>query len=184
MARIRPTQHLGGVVGFDLSLKAPAACFIPAGWELGDWNRLTSTTYVGHDDALVRTTADGLRWQYRRLAKISEWARAFVLTHRAAHTFVENYAFSKSSSSVTRLAELGGVARVELLTYGRTLIPIVASSARKLILGKVPREDQKVVTQQALWDHGAEFANGDECDAFVVANAGLSEIGLPFLSLA
>jgi|SRR5882672_709621 len=180
----RRVRSLGGIVGFDLSLTAPAACFIPQGWELGDWLTLRFETYVGGDDALVKTGVDALAWQYRRLIKISGWARNFVLEKRAQHTFVEGYAFSKHSSSVTRLAELGGVCRVELFTYGRTLRPVVASSARKLILGKLPREDVKRVTHQAIWDHGAPFADGDQVDAFVVANAGLSELGLPFLSLA
>jgi hypothetical protein len=180
-----------GVVGFDLSLRAPAACFIPPGWALGDWAcaDFGYETFDPRHEVRDEEHAE-LRAAYRRIGAIVHWAADFVEMHQNRHAcpvevFVENYAFSKSSSSVTKLAELGGAMRFHFYVARRTVVrSVVASSARKLILGKLPRKDVKTVTQQALWDHGAPFADGDQADSFVVANAGLSELGLPFLSLA
>ena len=68
--------------------------------------------------------------------------------------------------------------RVEKLSYAER--GMICRQVQNYML----HEQTKVATQQALWDAGAPFEDGDQCDAFVVANAGLSELGLPFLSLA
>jgi Holliday junction resolvasome RuvABC endonuclease subunit len=170
-------RRAGAIVGLDLSLKRPAACAIPRDWELGKWSDLRWTSL---ETAPVETEHDRIV----RIIKIVGHVREFALENRASDCFVEGYAFSARSSSVTKLAELGGHARVEFLSYGRMLRTVVASQARKLLLGKLPQKNAKVMVQQALYAHGAPFSNDDECDAFVVANFGLSELGLTALTLA
>jgi Holliday junction resolvasome RuvABC endonuclease subunit len=165
------------VLGLDLSLTRPAGVAIPAGWVLGDWGSLAVTSL---ETAPCETDEDRIK----RIILIVGHMRDFALRHRVSDCFVENYAFNAHSSSVTKLAELGGAARVEFFLGGWFLHSVPASSARKLLLGKLPRKGAKVAVQQALYRHGATFRNDDECDAFCVASFGLSEIGLPFLSLA
>lgn len=173
------------VLGFDLSLSAPAFCHIPAGWRIGNWEELRAGTLALEEP---KGTVLNIEQQYRRLVRIVAYVRSTVEVHafEGLHCFVENYAFSASSSSVTRLAELGGAVRVELVRMGHVLRPLSASTGRKLILGKVPQQDQKIATHAAIWKYGAKdvLKNGDEVDAFVTANAGLAELGQPFLSLA
>ena len=110
--------------------------------------------------------------------------RDFAISHQVFHCYVEDYAFSRRSSSVTKLAELGGHARCEFLSYGRVLTPVPASAARKLLLGKLPRKDAKVAVQAALYGADALLNNDNECNAFAVANFGLSEQGCVALTLA
>jgi hypothetical protein len=165
------------VAGLDLSLTCPAVVVIPSGWVLGDWPNLARAR-------LITDPVNDDHARAMRIIKIVGFVRDFVLSQGATDWFVEDYAFSKRSSSVTKLAELGGHARAEFLTYGKPLRAVPASQARKLLLGKLPRKDAKLAVQNALYTHGAKFEDDNECDAFCVANFGLSEVGLPFLSLA
>jgi Holliday junction resolvasome RuvABC endonuclease subunit len=150
---------------------------IPAGWELGHWPSLETLSFETWPGETEADKAD-------RLLDISNRMLNFVLAGSVKNVFVENYAFSRSSSSVTKLAELGGAIRVLFRMRDLVLRPVVASSARKLLLGKLPRKNAKVAVQQALYAHGALFHNDDECDAYVVANFGMSELGLTAMSLA
>jgi Holliday junction resolvasome RuvABC endonuclease subunit len=174
---VRGTRDPATVVGLDLSLTRPAACAIPHDWEIGKWRDLAWTS-------LETEPVENEHDRIVRIIKIVGHVRDFALVNRASNCFVEQYAFSRRSSSVTKLAELGGHARVEFLTYGRMLQTVVASQARKLLIGKLPPKNAKVMVQQALYAHGAPFPNDDVCDAFVVANWGRSELGLTALSLA
>jgi Holliday junction resolvasome RuvABC endonuclease subunit len=167
------------VVGFDLSLRAPAACCVPMGWKLGDWSTLRVETTMVVVDPYDPTV--------RRLQLIADWALQFCTTPRVAQIYVESYAFSASSSSVTKLAELGGAVRLRLYTAGGGLVmqPLTASFARKLLLGQLPRKGAKLAVQFALKKYGfPKWESDDACDAFAIANAGRAELGLPFLTLA
>jgi Holliday junction resolvasome RuvABC endonuclease subunit len=99
------------------------------------------------------------------------------------HVFVEGYAFAAQSSSVTKLAELGGVVRVALHERGIDAVSVPSTSCRKLLLGKVPRNGAKVAVQQAVYAVGAPFDNDDQVDAYCVANWGLSELGYTAMTL-
>jgi Holliday junction resolvasome RuvABC endonuclease subunit len=171
-----------GVIGLDLSITAPAGCFIPPGWRLGVWEDLRYSTFP-QILKKEQEQLEELSTRYARLIEIGAWVLEFVRTHNASDVYVENYGFSRSSSSVTRLAELGGVVRTRLFESGILLRPVTASHARKILLGQVPKKDSKTETHLRLWKHNAPFANGDECDAFCVANAGLSDLGFPCMML-
>jgi Holliday junction resolvasome RuvABC endonuclease subunit len=167
------------VLGLDLSLTSPGMCVIPCGWELGDWGGLHCFTWV--PEIFGQTERDRIS----RIVGIADFVFAYALQHHAEHVFVEQYAFSRSSSSVTKLAELGGAVRAKFYWEAQIVLqPVVASQARKLVLGKLPAKDAKKLTHMALASAGAGFENGDVADAFVVANFGLSELGLTALTLA
>lgn len=191
-----------GHVGFDLSLRAPAAVFIPWDWKLGEWRSLAWETIRPEE-----VESGDVRGGIVRTIKIAGWARDFVLSHRANFVSIEAYAFSKQSRSVTALAELGGVARVELLTHGRCPRILNASEARGVLLGKVRKVDMpdgiKVYVQAALHRAGAPIDPGqvmrkkrtaampkpgvwseDIADAFVIANAARTYQRLPAVVLA
>lgn len=190
MSRRRLERAPGpAVVGLDLSLTRPAACRIPGDWEVGDWSRVVVASW---EPAVPR--GDGIdfeRARIERLVEIADRVRAFVemgarspgdrevvVEPRVDAVGIESYAYSSSSSSVTKLAELGGVVRVSLFSYGIVPVPVVAASARKLLLGKLPRADQKAWVQAALKRARAPFwEDDDQADAFCVANWLRAELG-------
>ena len=178
MRKSRFDNTTRSVLGLDLSLRRPAACVIPEGWQVGDWKALHLLAFDGEDSHDERS-------HYARIIKIVGKMRDFMLAYGVGlnDAWVEGYAFSRNSSSVTKLAELGGVARCEFLSYGRVLRAVPQSSVRKLLLGKVPREDPKKFVQAAFCEAEAPFwEDPDICDAVAVANWGLSEQGKPAIT--
>jgi hypothetical protein len=169
------------VIGIDPSLTRSAVVIIPPGWELGDWLTLRwCSVEVPPGDGTERQRVE-------RMGEIVHDLVEFVHSNSwsPSRAFVESYAFNARSASVTKLAELGGILRHQyLIEFGTALEPVTASQARKQLLGKLPRKDQKLAVQLALGRAGAPFENGDEVDAFVCANFGLTECGLTALSLA
>lgn len=167
------------VVGFDLSLTAPAAVALPVSWHPGKW-QVVRASHINPPSP----KNDDLAGQIRRYITIALWAANFVgaLRSRKASVsaaFVEQYGYHQNTAAGSRVMESGGVVRRALFErYGLVLHPVVASQARKLLLGKNPKSDPKVVVQDALFNcagaprHWTE----DEVDAFVVANWGLSEL--------
>ena len=159
------------VAGLDLSLTGAAACVIPSDW--GQDFRAVTTMRVGHGLARDASDAD----QLGRLMRLRAEVVDFLTKQRATHVFVEQYAFG-AKSRAHALGELGGVVKVECLELGLPVRSVSPSEARKFLLGSLPKADQKVKTQLAVYAAGAPKSwSGDEVDAFVVANWGLSEIG-------
>lgn len=167
------------VMGLDLSLRASAALVIPAGWELGRWNKLVSHV-VGSN--LLQDADQGQKLS--RLESISDEIVKFARDNHVTHVFVEQYAFSQMLTRAHAIGELGGVVKLDLRRkLGLVVMPVVASQARKFLCGTVPRKDSKDFVIAKLVDMGANFQTDDEGDAFVVANWGLSELGLVALSV-
>jgi hypothetical protein len=157
------------LLGLDLSTRAAAAVAVPATWD-GVWSRTTSIV-VG--EALRRDATDEER--ARRTETIAARLVAFASSQGATEAWIEGYAFSRQTAAHT-LAELGGVVRLELVRAGVDVRTANISTARKLLLGRVPRQDAKAAAQSALFAAGAPRAwSADECDAFVACNFGLSE---------
>src|SRR6185503_21191053 len=111
-----------------------------------------------------------------RTDSIARQVVKFVNKWRVSAAFFESYAYSKNQSAHT-LAELGGVLRLELMRAGVRIHTANMSAARKLLLGKLPREDAKGEVFKALHAMGARFESMDESDAFVCLNWGMSELG-------
>ena len=178
---MRTRRAIPPCVGLDLSLTGPAAAFIPGGWEIGDWRDLEVAAW----QPPVPEDPNDLNALYWRLAWIRDRVCEFVDRKAVPVVAIESYAFAARSSSVTKLAELGGVVRVALWERGIVARSITASSARKLLLGKLPRKDAKTATHAALYGAGCPKAwSGDVLDAIAIANLMLSDQGAPALTLA
>ena len=151
------------VVGLDLSVRRPAACAIPAGWDVGDWSAVTAEAWdFAEDGDIIDQHARCVRY-----VKIAGLVRDFVLSHGArpskkgaqAPVFLEDYAFSMFGPASRKLSELGGVVKVELFAHGCTPTVVTASQCRKQLLGKDPAgKGKKAHVQGALWRAGAPIA--------------------------
>lgn len=167
------------VMGLDLSLTASAAVVIPHKWKLGDWKRL-KTHVVGSNLLQEASQNDKLA----RLDLISLELVYFARANKVTHICVEQYAFSQKLTRAHALGELGGVVKLDLKReLGIVAEPVVASSARKFLCGKLPQKDVKAFVIAQLKMMGANFKTDDEADAFVVANWCLSETGQVALSV-
>ena len=158
------------LLGLDLSTRAAAAVCVPVDWD-GQWGRVSSLV-VG--EKLTQAATDAGR--ARRTETIATRLVAFARQHGAIEAWIEGYAFSTHRGAHT-LGELGGVVRLELLRAGIGLHTSNMSTARKLLLSKVPRTDAKAAVFSALRSAGARFQTLDESDAFCAVNLGLAEYG-------
>lgn len=167
----------GNLIGLDFSLRAPAYCVVPLNWKPGDWDNL---------GVFYRLTEYADLKGVERVEAIVDHVSQVIRTEDVVSGFVENYPFSYNSRSVTTLAELGGALKFWVRKEHKIdVVPVVASSARKLLFGKqhkMARKEIKAFVQNELQKMGAPFGNEDICDAFVIANAGLSILGLPCLA--
>ncbi len=161
------------VVGFDLSLRATAACALPLEWDL-DLERAVTTTSGYPLDS--EADAEAL---IRRVDHIVRDLVLFCGVYRAKHIFIEGLAFSQQSNRAHALAELHGAVKLTFFReLGIVVEPFTASFARKVLLQKLPKKDSKAFTLANVrrFTAVAEWTE-DEIDAFVVANAGLMRTG-------
>lgn len=112
----------------------------------------------------------------RRTETIAARLVAFARSTGATKAFIEGYAYGLKTSAHS-LGELGGVVRLELVRAGVELVTVPMQTARKLLLGKCPKQGAKVAVAEALRAAGARFEGLDESDAFAVLNWGMSEVG-------
>lgn len=159
------------LLGLDLSLTAAAAVAVPLDWD-GDWRRVESTV-VGMP--LRRDATDAER--ARRTETIAAQLVAFARAHCVTQAVIEGYAYA-ATHQAHALGELGGVVRLELVRAGVEIRTVPVASARKLLLGRLPRSGPKLAVCHALRAAGCPSEWGlDELDAFCVANWLLSELG-------
>jgi hypothetical protein len=156
------------LLGLDLSARAAAAAAVPLDWD-GEWRRV-QTVVVG--EPLGRGAPDAERaW---RCGSIARRLVAFAQTHGITEAWIEGYAFSQRTAAHS-LGEVGGVVRLELVRAGIAIRTANIGTARKLLLGKLPRRHAKQAAHAALRAAGSPAWSLDESDAFVAANLGLSE---------
>lgn len=167
------------VVGFDLSLRAPAAIALPFDWKPGDWKNIKAWLLKP-----PQPKQDDARGQLQRYAVIAEWAEKLVgvCVERGVKPacFVEAYGFSKNNAQASKIMGSGEI--VKLAVFKRwdiVIVPVASNTARKLFLGAVPKKDPKVAVQDVLFNKCKAPKSWDEnqADAFVVANWGLSAVG-------
>lgn len=156
------------LMGLDLSATRAAACAVPLDWD-GEFRRVC-THIVG--EGLPRDASDEQR--ARRCERIAGELVAFARTCGVHEAWLEGYAYSRNTAAHT-LAEVGGVVRLELVRGGIAIHTANMSSARKLLLGKLPAKGAKHAAHAALHAAGSPAWSLDEADAFVCANLGLSE---------
>lgn len=158
------------LLGIDLGTRACAAVACPTDWD-GQWNRVRSIV-VG--EPLRRDASDVER--ARRTETIAGQLVRFARETDASVAVVESYAYSRMTAAHT-LGELGGVVRLELVRAGLEVRTVNIGSARKLLLGKVPRSDAGIACYTALRAAGATFGTADEAAAFTVLNVALADAG-------
>lgn len=172
--RIKKNLPNGTIVGLDLSLRAAAACAIPFNWD-HDLDNVQMEIF-GEKLGTDATPLDYIQ----RIVTIADGVLAFCQRVQARKVYVEAYAFSQGGRNATQLAELGGAVKSRLYDeWGIAACPIVASSARKILLQKLPRSDiKKFVTNNVKRLGGRALGwTHDEIDALVIANAGLMREG-------
>ncbi len=164
-------------MGLDLSTRASAAIVLPARWA-GDW-LLMRELVIGQPltmQATDRERALRCEWIARQLVE-------FAVDYHVAEVWIEGYAFGMRTSAHT-LGELGGVVRLELVRAGIAIHTANMGTARKLLLGGVPRGKgaAKKGVLAALQAAGMPFRAPkavwlDLADAFVAANLGQANGG-------
>ena len=166
----RPKYGPRAVMGLDLSLRGSAMVVLESDWTPGTWKRTRAE----------RFTMAGLLAGDERVAAIVEGIHNNI--GEVGHAFVEQHAFSAGllSHAMARAELVGAVKRELFRQYRITVVPVVASSARKTLFGKQPRMSRKE-WKRFIWaqldEMGAPFEDEDTRDAFVIANAGWMQLG-------
>jgi len=156
------------IAGLDLSLTASAIVTVPTNWD-SDWKRV-KTNVVGR--SLPRGAIDADRID--RCVDIATTLARHAKQRGVKRAYIEGYAFSRTDQAHS-IGELGGIVRYLLAINGIEFVTANMNTARKLLLGKVPRKGPKEACWGALAAAGAPAWSLDESDAFVCANLGLSE---------
>ena len=136
------------LMGLDLSATAAAACAVPLTWD-GDFRRVHTLVVGG---TLRRDASDEER--ARRCEAIAVQLVGFARVHRVTEAWIEGYAYGQRTASHT-LGEVGGVVRLELVRAGIALRTANVGTARKLLLGRVPRRGAKYAAHAALHAAGS-----------------------------
>jgi hypothetical protein len=182
-----------GAAGLDLSLRNTGMCYVPPGWN-GHFDTLflssfgTVKTVPTYGKAQVKAFEE-----IRRSLDIANRIVGFLKRHEVRNVSIEGYAYSfagknkhEASASVTKLAELGGIVKSQIMLSCRTApVVIQPNSARKIVVGPLKRGGAKEQVKVILKTFGFNFDNLDEMDAFVTAYAlycEVNEIDSVFLS--
>lgn len=170
------------VMGLDLSLKSSGVMVLDT--ELRHSIDVEVGSRIWYSESIVfkpnpqhkiltksgksKTLSD--RQKIERLVAIRDRIFALCCQYGPEHVAIEGYAFSKHSSSVTGLAELGGAVRV-MLFESMGIIPatIPVGQCRKFVVGS--GKATKDQTRKFLAENGLEFDTEDEADAYVMAVA-------------
>lgn len=160
------------VVALDLSLTSTGMVAIPRSWG-GDFRRIAHQT--------IKPKIPPKATESERIDRLLEIERGvvdFLANADVAVVGIEQYAFTSVHGHAHALGELGGIIKRRLRVRGTSIEVVPPHSARKLILGKLPRRDHKAVTRGALTKMGAPVEwDDDTADAFVIANYVLAEYG-------
>jgi len=173
------------ILGLDISSRSTATVAIPLSWD-GVWSRVE---WLLCGQPLPRGASDLARAQ--RTEHIARAIVEFARRKGGTVAFIESYGFNQNTSAHT-LAEVAGVVRLELVRAGIEIHTAQMSTARKLLLGKIPvgkklpsgkREKgvAKLAVYETLTAMGARLPAGtpgmDVADAIVAANFGLERLG-------
>jgi hypothetical protein len=161
------------VCGIDLSQTGLGLVAVPGDWG-GDWSLLPSAR-IGRD--LPKHAGF---WEHiTRLDYVCSEAVKWLQEQSCSHIWIEGYPIGGRVFNLHMEAEIGGALKVAIrrtLRVSADTAPM--STARKLILGKLPRAGVKKILHQVIDSLGCPRSwSGDEKDAFVAANWGWSLIG-------
>ena len=146
-------------VGLDLSLASTGIVVIDKD---GDINLQRTVGYSLKEDASER---ESIERQMYIATSVIDSMKAIPERPRVV---IEGYAFSKRSSSVTKLAELRGVVKSQIWLVFQICADIVTvGEARRVVLGKGNTAKSSVVG--ILRARGLTIGDNDIADAYVVA---------------
>lgn len=169
-------REVVGVIGLDLSLRSPAACWLPLAWK-GDTRQ---ARMAGRGWGSELTQGASAKERVVRIARIVEGVLSFARANAHALIAVEDYAYAASTSRAAELHELGGAVKHTLyLALGAVVVSVPSATARKTLLQKLPRRDVKQHVADNVRRLGGEtpYWNDDQIDAWVVANHALGLAG-------
>jgi len=160
------------ILGIDASLKATGLVTVPLDFRgRGDWGRVTSRT-LGW--SLPSGSTDHRKID--RLRAIVDGTLDFARSHGCSEAWIESYAFGKNTAAHA-LGEVVGCLKLALRTQGINVRTAPLSSARKALIGYVPKSGAKQAVHDFLVAQGAEFPTGDAYDAMCAAHYGLHVLG-------
>lgn len=154
------------LMGMDQSIRGFAFATAPDYWN-GNFNLVQFGSFDG--GALKRDATD--REHGFRLGKIFRWVDARVCEHNPDLVGFESYAYG--SGADYGVVELTGAIKLHLLRWQKEYLTVNQSSARKLMLGKVPKKsaDVKKAVRDFCLSKGAPASLSlDETDALCVLN--------------
>lgn len=178
------------VMGIDASLTGTGLVAVPSDWKL-DWGRVARLKLGLQVSGAARESE-----RVRRLEFICTRMMEFATENDVTDVFIEQYAFSQSQSRSHALGELGGNLKRDVVIGLGLEITVVSPNTARALLGKfsTPRRKKgepkvrrkkgepkplgiKEQVHVALKRAGLPVTwDGDETDAWVVANYGLSGI--------
>ena len=162
------------ILGIDLSLTGLGLVAVPGDWGL-DFARVKRVT-LGIALKKDASATEQITRRSRLSLDVVTWAEHVGATH----AWIEGYPASGGVYNLDKLAEIGGVVRDHLANYFRLYAETAPqSTARKFFLGKLPQRERKAIVVENVQALASPEWTADECDAFVAANFGLSELGLP-----
>ncbi len=168
------------VIGIDPSQTGCGLVAVPLGWQQ-NWHLVRAksfgrklgkqTTHAELVELVAAIARDVVRWV--------DWVRTTPEPVKVC-AFIEGF-LSRGAFNHDRVIRVGSVVEHELRGLGIYCQPTPIASARKLFLGRCPQGAKKMV-DEVLKAQTDVLTDGDQRDAFVVANWGLSELGAPCLA--
>lgn len=165
-----PSHNYATILGLDLSLASTGAVVIPCGWD-GDWKKTHRATFGRELPARATDLA-----HIQRLEFVADQIVEFAHANGCSYAAIESHPWGKSKCAHS-LGALSGVARVALHRAGIEVAVVPISSARKLLLGALPRKSAKIAVHEHLTKLGATMRTMDESDAFCAANYLSAQLG-------
>lgn len=175
ISKFKPGAH---VVGIDLSLRAASACAIPIPWDFD--LRKVKIKRAGYG---LKATASP-RDKTERAIQIAHDLCVFCVNVKAMQIAIEEYAYSAGGAGAHMTIECGGHLKADILqTMDIAVYPVQASTARKVLLQKVPgrmgqgkTKPWVIANVKRLGGPTVDWSD-DDCDAFVIANTVLEHAG-------
>lgn len=168
------------VMGIDASLTGTGLVAVPANWGL-DWGKVARLK-LGLQLSKDASVAE----RVRRLDYICSRMMKFAEEHEVTDVFMEQYAFSAKTSQSHSLGELGGNLKRDVVMGLVVPITVVTPNTARTLIGSFPTSAKKGQPKLApvksrvhavLKNAGLPSSwDGDEIDAWVVANWGMSGI--------
>jgi hypothetical protein len=178
------------VVGLDLSLAGAGVAVLPSDRKPGFWNQV-AWEWLGEEGKLHGP--ERVEAIVKKVVDIVVRSHVLVGEENPQHppwVGVEEHAFSKfAQKHAFARAELVGAVKYALHAKGVFVAPIVATHARKVFLGPLPRMARKEIKEHLAYvlgqmDAPAEQWGEDVIDAFVIANCLRGERGMTCLACA